>query len=84
VKEEKKNKDYFDIDSLQKVMKTIPNEMVDVKGKIVEVSNRPFRPFVKKNMKIPPGSHISTLKREEVNEDEEEPNEGEIQDTNIF
>jgi hypothetical protein len=35
-------------------------------------------------MQIPPGSHISTLKSEEINADEEEVNEDEIQDTNIF
>jgi hypothetical protein len=55
MKEEKKDKDSFDMDSLQKVIKTTTNEMVDVKGNLVEVSNRPFRPFVKENVKIPPG-----------------------------
>jgi hypothetical protein len=30
-------------------MKTLANEIVVVKGKLVEVSNKPFRPFFKKN-----------------------------------
>jgi hypothetical protein len=72
------------MDSIQKVMKTIANEMVDIKGNLLEVSNRSFRPFVKTNMKIPFGSHIYTLKSQEVNEYEEEANGDEIQDTNIF
>jgi hypothetical protein len=36
-------------------MKTLANEIVDVKGKVDEVSNKPFRPFFKKNTQIPPG-----------------------------
>lgn len=36
MKEKKKDKDSFDMDSLQKVIKTIANEMVDVKGKLLK------------------------------------------------
>jgi len=36
MKEKKKDKDSFDLDSLQKVIKTIANEMVDVKGKLLK------------------------------------------------
>jgi hypothetical protein len=45
IKEEKKDKDVFDMDSLQKFMKTLANEIVDVKGNVTEFSNKPFRPF---------------------------------------
>jgi hypothetical protein len=81
IKEEKKDKDAFDMDSLQKVMKTLANEIVDVKGKLDEVSSKPFRPFFKKNPQIPPGGQTS----EGVNVDEEEgEDEEEVQDTNLF
>jgi hypothetical protein len=81
IKEENKDKDAFDMDSLQKVMKTLENEIVDVKGKLVEVSNKPFKPFFKKNPQIPPGGQTS----EGVNVDEEEGEDNEeVQDTNLF
>jgi len=85
IKEKKKDKDAFDMDSLQKVMKTFANEMVDVKGKLVEVSKRPFRPFFKRNVKTPPGGQISVVESEEIKADEEEvEEEEELQDTNVF
>jgi hypothetical protein len=37
------------MEDLQKVLKTLANKIVDVKGKLVEVLNKPFRPFFKKN-----------------------------------
>jgi hypothetical protein len=49
VKDEMKDKDVFDMENLQKVMKTLANEIVDVKRKLVEVSNKSFRPFFKRN-----------------------------------
>jgi hypothetical protein len=81
IKEEKKDKDAFDMDSLQKVMKTLENEIVDVKGKIVEVSNKSFKLFFKKNPHIPPNG--KTSEGFNVEEEEGEDNE-EVQDTNLF
>jgi hypothetical protein len=36
------------MENLQKVMKTLANEIVDVEGKLDEVSSKPFKPFKKK------------------------------------
>jgi hypothetical protein len=58
--------------------------MVDVKGKLVEVSNRPFIPFFKNNVQVAPIGHISTLESEDVNVDEEEADEDEVRDTNLL
>jgi hypothetical protein len=81
IKDERKDKDVFDMENLQKVMKTLANEIVDVKGKLVEVSNKPFRPFFKRNPQIPPGGQTS----EGVNVDEEEGEDNEeVKDTNVF
>ena len=49
IKDERKDKDVFDMDSLQKVMKTLANEIAGVKGKLLEVSNKPFKPLFEKN-----------------------------------
>jgi hypothetical protein len=37
------------MENLEKVVKTLENEILYVKGKLVEVSTKPFRPFFKKN-----------------------------------
>jgi hypothetical protein len=69
------------MENLQKVMKTLANEIVDVKGKLVEVLNKPFRPFFKRNPQIPPSGQTS----EGVNVDEEEGEDNEeVKDTNVF
>jgi hypothetical protein len=81
IKDERKDKDVFDMENLQKVMKTLENEIVDVKGKLVEVSNKPFRPFFKKNPQIPHGGQTS--EGVNANEEEGEDNE-EVKDTNVF
>ena len=47
--------------------------IVDIRGKLIEVSNKPFRHFLKKNPQIPPGGQ--TLERVNVNEEEGEDNE---------
>jgi hypothetical protein len=80
IKEEKKDKDAFDMGSLKKIMKTLANEIVNVKGKQDELSNKPFRTFFKKNPQIPFGGQ--TL--EGVNVDEEGEDDEKIQDTNMF
>jgi hypothetical protein len=54
IKEERKDKYVFDKENLHKVMKTLANEIVDVKGKLDEVLNKPFMPFFKRNPQIPP------------------------------
>lgn len=38
-------KDPFDLEGLQKVLKTMSNEMVEIKKQVVESSKKPLRPF---------------------------------------
>ena len=72
----KKNpsKDHFDVEGLQKVLKTMTNEMVDIKKKIFENSNakKNFR-SLKRNQSSSsqPPNTISNAESELETEDEE-------------
>ena len=70
----KQPKDPFDLEGLQKVLKTISNEMVDIKKQEAETSsNKPYRPF-KRNPSTDskPTNVISNDVSEEEEEEEEE------------
>lgn len=47
----KKPKDPFNLEGLQNVLKTMSNEMVNIKKQVAETSKKPYRPF-KKNPSI--------------------------------
>ena len=63
----KQTKDPFDLEGLQKVLKTMSNEMIDIKKQVAETSSRkPYRAF-KRNplMEVKPPNAISNVESEE-------------------
>lgn len=64
-------KDPYDIEGLQKVLKTLSNEMVEIKKQVAETSTkRPFRNFKKTESKPP--NVISNADSDPEEEEEEE------------
>jgi hypothetical protein len=63
-------KDPYDMEGLQKVLKTLSNEMVEIKKQVAETSNkRPFRTYKKTESKPP--NVISNADSEQEEEEEE-------------
>ena len=79
----KQSKDPFDLEGLQKVLKTMSNEMVDIKKQVEETSSKnSYRPF-KRNPPIdsePPNaiSNAESEEEEEENATEEHTDEEEV------
>lgn len=75
----------FDLEGLQKVLKTMSNEMVDIKKQVAKTSSKkPFRPFERNSPADPkPPSAISNAEsvggKEEVSTNEEQTNEEEVE-----
>ena len=65
---EKQSKDPFDLEGLQKVLKTMSKEMVDIKKQVVETSSKnPYKPY-RRNPSTdskPPNSITSAESEEE-------------------
>jgi hypothetical protein len=82
IKDEKKDKEALDIESLHKLVKSLANDIIDIKKNVAEesTSKRPWRPFVKRNFP-PPGNHISTVDDNEEGEQEENEHDDENVDT---
>lgn len=68
----KQMKDPFDLEGLQKVVKTMSNETIDIKKQVAENSSKkPFRTFKRgPSMDIKPPNAISNVKSEEEEEEE--------------
>ena len=80
----KQTKDPFDLEGLQKVLKAMPNEMVDIKKQVAETSSKkPYRAF-KRNppIEVKPPSIVSNVESEEE-EEEENPTEGHTDDEEV-
>lgn len=80
----KQTKDPFDLEGLQKVLKAMSNEMVDIKKQVAETSSKkPYRAF-KRNppIKVKPPSTVSNVEYEEE-EEEENPTEGHTDDEEV-
>lgn len=77
-------KDPFDLEGLQKVLKTTSNEMVDIKKQVAETSSRkPYRPYKRNPSYDPkPPSTISNVEsdveEEEISIAEEQTNDEEV------
>jgi len=80
----KQTKDPFDFEGLQKVLKAMSNEMIDIKKQVAETSSKnPYRTF-KRNppMEVKPPSTISNVESEEE-EEEENPTKGKTDDEEV-
>ena len=67
----KSPKDPYDMEGLQKVLKTLSNEMIDIKKQVAETSSkRPFRTYKKTEAKPP--NVISNADSDQEEEEEEE------------
>ena len=69
----KSPKDPFDLEGLQKVLKTISNDMVEIKKQVAETSSKkPFRSFRKNQWSISrPPNVISNIESDQEEEEEE-------------
>jgi len=79
----KQAKDPFDLEGLQKVLKTMSNEMVDIKKKVAKTSSkRPYRAFKRgPSTDAKPPNAISSAESEEEEEEiatERQTNEEEV------
>ena len=79
----KQAKDPFDLEGLQKVLKTMSNEMVDIKKQVAETSSkRPYRAFKRGSlMDLRPPNAITSAESEE--EEEEIATEGKTDDEEV-
>ena len=68
----KQAKDPFDLEGLQKVLKTMSNEIVDIKKQVAETSSKkPYKAFKRgPSMDIKPPNAISNVESEEEEEEE--------------
>ena len=68
----KQTKDPFDLEGLQKVLKTMSNEMVDIKKQVAETSlKKPYRTFKRgPSTDAKPPNAISNAKTKEEEEEE--------------
>lgn len=78
----KQTKDPFDLEGLKKVLKTMSNEMVDIKKQVAETSSKtPYRPFKRNpstDSKIPNAISNVESEEEEENTTEEHTDEEEV------
>ena len=66
----KKAKDPYDMEGLQKVLKTMSNEMVEIKKQVAETSTKkPFRNFRRNQVESKPPNAISNAESEEEEEE---------------
>ena len=67
-----KAKDPYDMEGLQKVLKTMSNEMVEIKKQVAETSTKkPFRNFRRNQVESKPPNAISNAESEEEEEEED-------------
>ena len=80
----KQTKDPFDLEGLQKVLKAMSNEMIDIKKQVAETSTkRPFRTFERSpSMDVKAPNVISNVESEEE-EEEESATEGQTDDEEV-
>jgi len=80
----KQTKDPFDLEGLQKVLKTMSNEMIDIKKQVAETSSKkPYRAFKRgPSMDVKPPNAISNVESEEE-EEEESTTEGQTDDEEV-
>lgn len=80
----KQSKDPFDLEGLQKVLKTMSNEMVDIKKQMAETSSKkPYKPFRMNPSTDPkPPNPITNIESE--GEEEEVSNEEHIDDEEVL
>jgi len=80
----KKEKDPFDLEGLQKVLKTMSNDMVDIKNQVAETSSKKhYRAFKRgPSTDAKPPNAISNAKSEEE-EEEESATEGQTDDEEV-
>jgi hypothetical protein len=76
--EEKKDKETVNMESLHRLVKSLANEIVNLKKNVAEESTykKPWRPFTRRNIP-PPCNQISSA---DVDEDEEVEEEGQSYD----
>ena len=80
----KQTKDPFDLEGLQKVLKTMSNEMIDIKKQVAETSlKKPYKTFKRgPSTDTKPPNGISNAETEEE-EEEESATEGQTDDEEV-
>jgi len=79
----KQSKDPFELEELQKVLKTMSNEIVDIKKQVPETSSKkPFKPF-RRNHPTNPKPPKAITNAESEGEEEEVSNEEQTDDEEV-
>ena len=80
----KQTKDPFDLEGLQKVLKAMSNEMIDIKKQVAKTSSKKRYRNFKRNppMEVKPPSVVSNVESE--GEEEENPIEGQTEDEEVM